>query len=129
MQEQQIRFLGCMDRWRHNPTPHLNIPSSLTWCAFWRVGPLLLGLPVRTQPLQFRRTLMIKTKAVEATKAKTPSASPLLTIRDVAERLQVSERTVHRLIDAGELAVIRIGRSIRVSEDALNALLAPGDKP
>ena len=66
---------------------------------------------------------MIKTKATEVS-----SASPLLTIKDVAERLQVSGRTIHRLVDVGELTVIRIGRSVRVSEEALKALLTAGDK-
>ena len=53
----------------------------------------------------------------------------LLTVKNVAKRLQVSERTVHRLIDAGELAVIRIGRSVRITETALHALLTRGDTP
>ena len=52
----------------------------------------------------------------------------LLTVKKVAKRLQVSERTVHRLIDAGELAVIRIGRSIRITDRAVNALLTRDDK-
>lgn len=51
----------------------------------------------------------------------------LLIIKDVAERLRVSERTVHRLINAKELAVIRIGRSVRVSEEALKDLVTGDD--
>ena len=34
-----------------------------------------------------------------------------LTVKDVAERLQVCEKTVRRLIDAGELPVYRIKRA------------------
>jgi excisionase family DNA binding protein len=52
-----------------------------------------------------------------------PRPPRLLTIRDVAEFLQVSTRTVHRLIDRGELAVIRIGRSVRVRPEAVHALI------
>jgi excisionase family DNA binding protein len=52
----------------------------------------------------------------------------LLTVKDVAARLQVSMRTVHRVIDAGQLAVIRIGRAVRVSETALQAFLTAGDR-
>lgn len=59
--------------------------------------------------------------------AEPPVAEPafgcLLKIPQVAERLQVSERTVHRLIASGELAATRIGRSVRISEQALKALL------
>ena len=56
-----------------------------------------------------------------------PSAS-LLTIKNVAERLQMSQRTVHRLIAEGNLTVIRIGRSVRITEDAFGVLLTPRDK-
>ncbi|MEP7172436.1 MAG: helix-turn-helix domain-containing protein [Aestuariivirga sp.] len=52
-----------------------------------------------------------------------PAALRLLTIKDVAERLQVSCRTIHRLVANGNLAVIRIGRAIRISEEALRAFL------
>ncbi len=70
---------------------------------------------------------MIKAKMSKPLKAKLPSAPSLLTIQDVANRLQVSGRTIHRLIDAGELTAIRIGRSVRVSEEALKALLTAGE--
>lgn len=56
------------------------------------------------------------------------TALRLLTIKDVAERLQVSGGTIHRLIDSGDLSVIRIGRSVRISEDALKAFLTAGDR-
>ena len=48
----------------------------------------------------------------------------LLTVREVAERLRASERTVRRAIAAAELAVHRIGRSVRISEADLGAYLA-----
>jgi excisionase family DNA binding protein len=47
------------------------------------------------------------------------SAPRLLTVADVAERLQFSEKHVRRLIDAGEIPAVRIGRLVRVSEDDL----------
>lgn len=46
---------------------------------------------------------------------------------DVAERLDVSLKTVRRMIDAGELKVFRPhrnGRIVRVSESALRDLFA-----
>lgn len=67
-------------------------------------------------------------KTSEATKVTAPSRPPLLTIRDVAERLQVSCRTINRLVGNGDLTVIHIGRSVRVSEEALKALMTAGDR-
>ena len=64
----------------------------------------------------------------KASQHESGSVSRLLTVKNVADRLQVSGRTVHRLIDAGELEVIHIGRSVRVSEAALHALLTQEDK-
>ncbi len=44
--------------------------------------------------------------------------------QDIAERLDVSIRTVRRWIDEGHLKAHRLGRSIRVSEVNLRAFLA-----
>ena len=44
---------------------------------------------------------------------------PLLTTAAVAEYLSVSLSTVLRLIDRQELDVVRIGRAVRVPEEAL----------
>ena len=54
---------------------------------------------------------------------KALSSSSLLTIANVAALLQVSTKTVRRLIDRGELDVIRIGRSIRIQPTALALLI------
>lgn len=51
----------------------------------------------------------------------------LLTVDDVAERLQCSTKSVRRSISNGDLEAIRIsptGRSIRVTEQALAVYLA-----
>ena len=48
----------------------------------------------------------------------------LRTIGDTAERLSVSPRTVRRLIDAGELPIIRIGRAIRIDDNDLEQAIA-----
>jgi excisionase family DNA binding protein len=56
-----------------------------------------------------------------------PPANPkqqLRTIADTAERLNVSTRTVRRMIDAGELRIIRIGRSVRIDDDDLEKAIA-----
>lgn len=43
----------------------------------------------------------------------------LLNVKEVAEHLGVSQRTVHRLIQEGTLASHRVGRSRRISAGAL----------
>jgi excisionase family DNA binding protein len=51
----------------------------------------------------------------------------LLTVKQVAERLQVSSSAVYQLLDAGRLACHRIGTgrgAIRVSESDLESFLA-----
>lgn len=52
-----------------------------------------------------------------------PSASRqgplLLKMPDVAEALSISTRSVYALIQNGEIPVVRIGRSVRVSADVL----------
>lgn len=37
-----------------------------------------------------------------------------LTVSEVAGSLRVSNMTVHRLISAGDLAAVRVGRSVRL---------------
>jgi excisionase family DNA binding protein len=49
--------------------------------------------------------------------------SKLLRIHQVAEGLDVSARTVRRLIAKGELVACRLGRSVRVHPDDLAAYI------
>ncbi len=44
---------------------------------------------------------------------------PFLTVKGVAQRLQLSEKTVRRRIDEGMLRVHRFGRAIRIAEEDL----------
>ncbi len=55
--------------------------------------------------------------------AATPLPSRFLTVNDVAEMLQLSSRTVRRMIADGRLPVIRVGRAVRVHPAALAALM------
>ncbi|MCL2424422.1 MAG: excisionase family DNA-binding protein, partial [Micrococcales bacterium] len=43
---------------------------------------------------------------------------------EVANTMRVSKMTVYRLLHAGELPGLRVGRSFRVPADALEAYLA-----
>ena len=47
----------------------------------------------------------------------------LLTIKDVADRLQVSETTVERLIARGDLIATKVGTLVRVTPSDLDAYL------
>ena len=50
----------------------------------------------------------------------------LLTVREVASVMRVSNMTVYRLIRAGELVATRVGRSYRIFEDDVSAYLSRG---
>lgn len=54
-----------------------------------------------------------------------------LTVAEVAALMRVSKMTVYRLVHAGELTAVRVGRSFRVPERAVHAYLQgalpPGD--
>ena len=47
-----------------------------------------------------------------------------LTVSEVAEVMRVSKMTVYRLVHAGELPAVRVGKSFRVPQDALTSYLA-----
>ncbi len=52
------------------------------------------------------------------------SSARFLTVTEVAATLRVSNMTVYRLINTGELPAIRIGKSFRIREDDLTRYLA-----
>jgi excisionase family DNA binding protein len=52
----------------------------------------------------------------------------LLTVKDVAEVLQLSTRTVRRMIAAKQIPIIRLGRSVRVHPSAISDLYSDGSK-
>ena len=54
---------------------------------------------------------------------KSASASKFHSIKTIANRLDLSPRTVQRLIDSGQLQAVKIGGSVRVSEVELQRLL------
>jgi excisionase family DNA binding protein len=55
-----------------------------------------------------------------------PVAGSLLTVAEVAGVLRVSNMTVYRLIKAGELPAIRVGKSFRIHQRELTAFLSEG---
>ena len=52
-----------------------------------------------------------------------PSKVQFLTVAEVAAMMRVSKMTVYRLVHAGELPAVRVGRSFRVPEVAVHGYL------
>jgi excisionase family DNA binding protein len=49
---------------------------------------------------------------------------PMLTLRETAGRLNVSEKTIRRLVGNGELAAVRVGNQLRIDANQLEAWIA-----
>ena len=54
---------------------------------------------------------------------KVVTASAIMTVKDVAEYLRMSEAKVYKLIKEGVLPVVRIGKTWRFRKDLLDAWL------
>ncbi|MDQ3600455.1 MAG: helix-turn-helix domain-containing protein [Actinomycetota bacterium] len=52
-----------------------------------------------------------------------PPVMQFLTVAEVAAMMRVSKMTVYRLVHAGELPAVRVGRSFRVPEKAVHRYL------
>jgi excisionase family DNA binding protein len=50
--------------------------------------------------------------------------SNFVTVSEVADQLRVSTMTVYRLINAGDLPAVRVGKSYRLREEDVDAYLA-----
>lgn len=49
-----------------------------------------------------------------------------LTVAEVAELLRVSKMTVYRMVHAGDIPAVRVGRSFRVPQQVVDELLTAG---
>jgi excisionase family DNA binding protein len=49
-----------------------------------------------------------------------------LTVAEVAEMMRVSTMTIYRMVKAGELPAVRFGRSYRIPQADVEALLRTG---
>jgi excisionase family DNA binding protein len=63
-------------------------------------------------------------RAVEATDVEDAAGSVLLTTREVAAVLHVHPRTVQRLVERGELSVVRLGSAVRFDPSDLGGLIS-----
>jgi len=55
-----------------------------------------------------------------------PSPAPLLTVREVAQRLGVRPVTVYRICERGQLPHVRVSNAIRVRPEDLEAFVRQG---
>ena len=76
-----------------------------------------LGRP--SVPAQHPAAMPLGRPAVPAPRA----AVTFLTVAEVAAMMRVSKMTVYRLVHAGELSAVRVGRSFRVPERAVQDYL------
>lgn len=58
-----------------------------------------------------------------------PERARFLTVAEVADVMRVSRMTVYRLLHSGELPGVRVGRSFRVPQAALDGYLASSALP
>jgi excisionase family DNA binding protein len=56
--------------------------------------------------------------------AQFPAQARFLTVAEVADRMRVSNMTVYRLIKAGDIGAVRVGKSYRIAEDDMDRYLA-----
>lgn len=50
-----------------------------------------------------------------------------MTVTEVADMMRVSRMTVYRMIHAGDLPAVRFGRSYRVPQEAVKAIVTDTD--
>jgi excisionase family DNA binding protein len=50
----------------------------------------------------------------------------LITVREAAQYLRISARTVYRLIESGQIGAVRIGKQWRIPRSDLDGVVAPG---
>ncbi len=53
-------------------------------------------------------------------------APRFLTVAEVAEVMRVSKMTVYRMVHSGQMPAVRMGRSFRVPQKAVDDLIAQG---
>jgi excisionase family DNA binding protein len=55
-----------------------------------------------------------------------PRITEVCTVKETAAIARVSPATIRRLIDAGRLPAMRVGRSVRIDRAALDRMLSKG---
>lgn len=66
---------------------------------------------------------MLRRTMGETSARAAASDTDFLTVAEVARALRVSNMTVYRLVNAGQLPAVRVGRSYRIREDDVRRYL------
>jgi excisionase family DNA binding protein len=61
-------------------------------------------------------------------KAEPRSHAHFITVKEAAKALALSQRSIHRLIDQGDLRKHQFGRAVRIAPDDLEAYIARSRK-
>lgn len=59
----------------------------------------------------------------DAENTRLSSGEELLTVAEVSAMLRVSKMTIYRMVHAGEMTHVRVGRSFRIPADAVRRIL------
>ena len=89
--------------------------------------PHIAGVPTWAKEPQIAPLRALKAPLYNSAPAISTSPKPaLLHVDDAAATLQVSSKTVRRLVARGDLKAVRIGRSVRIPSSEIDRLIADG---
>jgi excisionase family DNA binding protein len=77
----------------------------------------------RSEPSPAKATAAAKKAAPPAAATPARGEVTFLTVAEVAAMMRVSKMTVYRMVHAGEMPAVRVGRSFRVPEQAVHDYL------
>jgi len=114
---------------QHSPAPALPRSAAYGQRPYDRSAMPGSGLTVQRtlapRPMAARPVTGHPMAAGPAMQRPAPRAAvSFLTVTEVAAIMRVSKMTVYRLVHAGELVAVRVGRSFRVPEPAVREYLA-----
>jgi excisionase family DNA binding protein len=104
------------------PLPQRYAPPVTSRPAAYGQRPLA-ARPSSARPMGMRPGTAQPMTAGPEMQRPAPRAVSFLTVTEVASIMRVSKMTVYRLVHAGELAAVRVGRSFRVPEPAVRDYL------
>lgn len=53
----------------------------------------------------------------------------IFTVREAAQYLQISTKTLYRILHDGDIAYVKVRSSIRITAEALEAYISQGGRP
>jgi excisionase family DNA binding protein len=110
-------FPKTTQHWKSSSSwPAFSPAKRLSNIPYWK--PSVPATPI-TVLINIKELLM----SIQHAPEKSPPSTALYTVAQIAERFQVSTKTVRRWIEAGDLIAHRFGRQLRISEPDLMAFI------